>query len=58
MRRKRSLIDVWFASISPLTRYGFFTYGLLRESATWMLAGPHGMNEHSWRSRMRWSDVH
>ena len=47
---------VWFASISPLTRWFVVTYGERRVSATWMDAGPHGMKLASWRSRMRRSD--
>lgn len=47
---------VWFASMSPLTRWFVGTYGDLRVRATWMEAGPQGMKLASWRSRMRRSD--
>ena len=57
MRWKRSRMEVWFASMRPETRWGVLTYGERRESATWIEAGPHGMNEHSWRSRIRCSDL-
>ena len=50
-------MDVWLASMSPLTRCGLFTYGERRESATWILAGPHGINEQSCRSRILCSDL-
>ena len=44
---------VWFASIRPLTRWAMGMYGLRLVSATWMLAGPHGMKVARRRSRMR-----
>ena len=44
---------VWLASISPDTRCDVVTYGDFRERATWMDAGPHGMNCASLRSRIR-----
>lgn len=48
------LIEVWLASISPDTRWDVVTYGDFRDKATWMEAGPHGMNWASFRSRIRW----
>ena len=47
---------MWFASMSPLTRWFVATYGERRVSATWIDAGPQGMKFASWRSRMRSSD--
>lgn len=48
---------VWLANIRPETRWLLCTYGELRDKATWMLVGPHGMNCASLRSRIRWSDL-
>lgn len=46
---------VWFAIMRPLTLCWVSTYGDLRESATWMEAGPHGMKAACRRSRIRCS---
>jgi hypothetical protein len=35
---------VWLANMSPDTRCDVVTYGDLRERATWIEAGPQGMN--------------
>jgi len=41
---------VWLANIRPLTLCDVWMYGDFRDRATWMLAGPHGMNWASLRS--------
>ena len=46
-------IDVLLANIKPDTRCVSFTYGERRARATWIDAGPHGMNDASLRSRIR-----
>jgi hypothetical protein len=43
--------------MSPDTRCDDEMYGDLRESATWIEAGPQGMKVASWRSRMRRRDL-
>lgn len=43
---------VWFANISPLTRCDDCKYGDLRERATWIPAGPQGMNCANFLSRI------
>lgn len=48
---------VWLASIRPETRWLLWTYGLLRDNATWMLVGPHGMNCANFLSRIRCNDL-
>lgn len=48
---------VWFASKRPLTRCGVWTYGDRLDRATWMLAGPQGINWAIRRSRILCSDL-
>jgi len=47
------LMDVLLASSMPLTRFGLLIYGDERASATWIDAGPQGMNWAKLRSRIR-----
>jgi hypothetical protein len=48
---------VWLASMRPDTRCALWMYGDLRDRATWMLAGPQGMNWANLRSRIRCKDL-
>lgn len=38
-------MEVWFATMSPLTRFDCWVYGLPLVRATCIDAGPHGMKE-------------
>ena len=57
MRLKRVATEVWLASIRPETRWLWEMYGDFLDMATWMEAGPQGMNFAISRSRMRRRDL-